>query len=421
VAKEQAKGIAFIAHYSGTMDPPMGWSTTLPGSLYPILCSYSMEQVKPLSAAECQAYRDRVSGWLKVLPRAWVYGYAGWYPGPWPLLRKTAADLNWYRGQRVTGILPEFLDLQFGTDVTMWLMLRLAWDQNLDVETLLKGFYADYYGAAAADMRRAYELLEGHMTKTGGTGNVMDVPNLYPSTVLTQAVGAVDQAMLRKLSATEGTRIGRERTRLWLTQSWLAFWDAATSARRDPTEVKRNLALVAANDYLKRLEAVDGLTAGGGSKLYVEQTRDALKNQCVTITGSGPCSFSDDLNQGGMVFLAQSRSGFTLGEYGLCLGPNSSGEVVYEVKAAPNAKFATARLTNVWLAYPAGGANRLELAWGDSTVWVGLRANQALEGAEIDITEYVKQKTKFRVRFKVTSGAREVLALDNWGLSGTLM
>jgi hypothetical protein len=206
-ARCPGKGVTILP-YSSTIEPPTG-DIKGAANLYPIVCSYQMEQVKPKTDdnAWCNTYRTRVKGWMKILPRAWSYDYIGWYPGPWPLFKKLETEQDWYRSLGFTGVMPEYLDRNMGTDIHMWLTWKLSWDKSARVDDLLRIFYPGYYGAAADTMRGVFEAFERQMLSVGSTGETMDVPRLYPVTLVDEALTRVAGA--RKLVAQDRAIVAR--------------------------------------------------------------------------------------------------------------------------------------------------------------------------------------------------------------------
>ncbi len=243
-AKFPGKGIT-IMPYSGTIEPPTSGIRGA-ANLYPVICSYAMEQVKPKTDdnASCATYRARVVGWMQILPRAWSYDYFGWYPGPWPLFKKLETEQAWYQSLGFSGIMPEYLDRNMGTDVHMWLSWRLAWDKRARVDRLLETFYPQYYGPAAQKMRAVYEGFERQMLSVGGSGEATDVAKLYPPKLVDKALAAVAQA--KRLASSDATivaRIERDENCLQLLRLFLdadSLVESTAAAAAPPTRPGRS-------------------------------------------------------------------------------------------------------------------------------------------------------------------------------------
>ncbi|MBI3922719.1 MAG: DUF4838 domain-containing protein [Armatimonadetes bacterium] len=418
------KGITTLP-YSSTIEPPV---RDLKGesNLYPVLCSYSMEQVKPKTQENdwCNTYRRRVERWMELLPRAWSYDYIGWYPGPWTLFHKLEAEQEYYRKHRFTGMMPEYLDRNLGTDVHAWLSFRIAWDKNLRVGDLLSLFYPAYFGAAANDMRALYEKFEKQMLATGGTGEVMDVPRLYPIPLIEEALTRIASA--KRKVATDATicaRLERDENCLKLTRLWLDFWTSSASFRRSGTPEHKQRAAQSGLSYLQLLDSLDGtLTVGKAARGYVASSLEALNDPGTLFSKAGSFQYMDGLDDGGKSFQAKSRSGFSIGTYGLGLAPGATGEVVYDLRAGEGLKFKEARLVSMYFTLPLNGHNLVDLSVDEGRTWITVCRDTPMAGgtAEYELTKPIAGTRQFLLRFSIQNSEKEILGMDNWGIAGVV-
>ena len=423
-ARCPGKGITILP-YSSTIEPPAG-EITGARNLYPVICSYAMEQVRPKTDdnAWCNTYRGRVTGWMKILPRACSYDYFGWYPGPWPLFTKLQSEQDWYRSLGFSGVMPEYLDRNMGTDVHMWLTWKLSWDQDARVDDLLRTFYPTYYGPAAETMRGVFEAFERQMLSVGGTGETMDVPRLYPVSLVEQALGEVGRA--RELVAQQpvlAARLERDGNCLKLLRLFLEAYGFGGKYRRSGEAEDRAKAVAAAEAYVQLADRLRGsLTVGRTTCSFVQAGLEALKDPGTEFAKAGPFTYMDNLDDGGKVFQAKSRSGYSIGTYGLCLAANATGEVVYDLRATGGLMFKDARLHSMYLALPAGGHNSVEVSRDGGKTWVVAYQDVRMAGgtAEYDLTAHVAGAPSFLLKLKVQNGGEECLGIDNWAISGTI-
>lgn len=423
-ARCPGKGITILP-YSSTLEPPTG---DLQGArnLYAIVCSYGMEQVKPKTDDNswCNTYRRRVEGWMKVLPRAWSYDYFGWYPGPWPLFHKLQTEQDWYRSLGFTGVMPEYIDRNMGTDINMWLTWKLSWDKQARVDDLLRTFYPAYYGAAAATMQGIFEGFERQMLSVGSTGEVMDVPGLYPVNLVDEALARVADA--RQLVAQNPVlvaRVERDENCLKLLRLFLEAYSFGGKYRRSGAAEDKAKAVAAAAAYVQLAERLRGtLTVGRTAVGVVQAGLEALQDPGTEFTKAGPFTYMDGLDDGGKVFQAKSRSGYTIGTYGLCLSPQATGEVVYDMRATGGLKFREARLVSMYLHLPAGGHNSVEVSRDGGQTWVVAYQDVRMAGGamEYDLTPQIAGAASFLLKLKVQAGGEECLGIDNWAINGTI-
>jgi hypothetical protein len=422
-AQFPGKGITILP-YAATIEPPTGGIRGA-ANLYPIICSYSMEQVKPKTDdnPSCKTYRARVAGWMKIVPRAWSYDYFGWYPGPWPLFKKLETEHGWYQSMGFSGLMPEYLDRNLGTDVHMWLSWKLAWDKKARVNYLIEMFYPRYYGPAAQTMRGIYEGFERQMLSVGGWGETKDVARLYPVKLVDESLAGVAQA--KRLAASDAivvARIERDENCLKLLRLFLDADSYAGRYRKSGSAADKGQAVAAGEAYLRLADSLKGtLTAGRTGCLVVKSRLDATNDPGTFFGKPGPFAYEDDLDDGGKVFLqAKSRSGFTVGVYGLYLKANTAGEVVYDMRAGEGLKFKDARLHRMYLSLPEGGHNSVEISRDGGRTWTVAYRDVRMSGdyPEYDLTRQVAGARSFLLKLHVQAGRQDCLAIDNWGIRG---
>jgi hypothetical protein len=421
-AKCPGKGITILP-YSSTIEPP-GQGSKGAGNLYPVICSYAMEQVRPKTDALpwCQTYRERVSGWMQILPRAWSYDYIGWYPGPWPLFRKLETEQNWYRSLRFTGLMPEYIDRNMGTDIHMWLTWKLGWDREARLDDLLRAFYPAYYGQAAGTMQGIFEAFERQMLGVGGSGEYMEVPRLYPVALVEEALANVSR--VRQLAdPVLAARLGRDENCLRLLRLFLDAYTFGGQYRRSGNAEDKAKAATACEAYLQLADSLKGtLTVGRTASGFVKAGLDALHDPGTEFTKAGAFIYQDSLDDGGKAFQAKSRSGYFITTYGLSLTPRAIGEIHYEMRATDALTFKDARLHNMYLALPAEGHNSVEVSRDGGTTWVVAYRDVRMAGGSLDydLTAQIAGARSFLLKLKVVNGGEECLAIDNWAISGTL-
>ena len=102
-----------------------------------------------------------LEGYGKLAPLS-VYeywsGYA-WY-GPLPVTRVMVDRLREYRKLNVTGVYLEAHPSWGPQGIDLYMFTRLLWDTDMDVQKELDLYYKNYYGPAAASMKKYHELIE---------------------------------------------------------------------------------------------------------------------------------------------------------------------------------------------------------------------------------------------------------------------
>lgn len=127
---------------------------------------------KPLNTTDASnpnyAYNEKLQAWAQKTENIIVYNYYGSFPSDAyerPIEEKVKADMQYYRDLGILGVLPEGT-VDFGNDawgvnaLQYWLMNKLFWNPDEDIEALKTAFIGKAYGAAAEPMKRYYDLIE---------------------------------------------------------------------------------------------------------------------------------------------------------------------------------------------------------------------------------------------------------------------
>ena len=418
------KGLA-IMPYAGTFEPP---EENLKGhhNLYPVFCSYQMQQVRPLTHPLNRAYRRGVERWMTLLPRAWCYDYIAWYPGPWTLFHNLEADQSYYRSLGLTGNLSEYLDRNVGTDLFMWLSLKLAWNPRQNLDDLLNEYYPAYFGPAAGVMREVYESFERHMLSVGGAGEIMDVRHIYPASMVENSLAKIAEAKVGLDDETILSRLERDENGLRLTRRFLDFWHASSRFRHSNDEKDKQQTIEASQAYLELIrELVGTLSLGGAYRTYVESVQASLRDPGTMFTKAGDFAYGDNYDDGGNIHHALQRSGYEINTYGMYLKPKMTGEIVYDIRAGEGLAFQDARLCNMFFHLVVAGAhNRIEISRDGGKTWVTAYQDVEWRGytAEYDLTKYIAGANSFQLRFEHQSGPEAIVyAIDNWGIKGKIV
>jgi hypothetical protein len=121
---------------------------------------YSRDLRDPQSAANAR-FLKVLEGWGKttdVLVHEYWSGYA-WY-GPLPLVGTMTNRLREYSRLGVQGVYSETHPSWGPQGLDHYMYTRLMWNPNLDVPKELDLYYKNYYGPAAAPMKKYHEMIE---------------------------------------------------------------------------------------------------------------------------------------------------------------------------------------------------------------------------------------------------------------------
>ncbi|MBQ9875122.1 MAG: DUF4838 domain-containing protein [Thermoguttaceae bacterium] len=126
------------------------------------LCSIECSFGEPLSAEINSSFREDLLGWSAICDKLFVWDYAtdfGYYVLPFPNYRVIAPNIKFYAEHNVLGILEQgdyhsptgdFIELR------AWLVAKLLWNPNADVEALFEEFVSNYYAPELVPVYREY-------------------------------------------------------------------------------------------------------------------------------------------------------------------------------------------------------------------------------------------------------------------------
>ncbi|MCL5099438.1 MAG: DUF4838 domain-containing protein, partial [Candidatus Omnitrophica bacterium] len=106
-----------------------------------------------------QSFRDDLEGWTKICDKVLIWDYViqfGSLVSPYPNLRVLQPNLRYYAGHHVLGVFAqgnreiggEFCELR------AYLLAKLLWNPDCDVNAVIDDFLSGYYGPAAGPIRR---------------------------------------------------------------------------------------------------------------------------------------------------------------------------------------------------------------------------------------------------------------------------
>ncbi|HZG08110.1 MAG TPA: DUF4838 domain-containing protein [Allosphingosinicella sp.] len=154
-----------------------------------------------------RAYGDMVRNWAAVTNgRLAVYDYDQgmlvWRDLPNPSHSVFAHDVKHYRNAGILGIGTESRGAFATTFLNLFFRGQLMWNPDADVGALLERFYDDFYGAAAAPMRRYWSAIFSAWDATRVTEHEYPaIPAIYTSDLV--------QALGRELRRAEALAIGQ--------------------------------------------------------------------------------------------------------------------------------------------------------------------------------------------------------------------
>lgn len=176
-------------------------------NVVPCLCSIECQRHVPLADETCEAnakFMQDLRNWSKVSKNMLVWDYTTNfrnYAYPMPIEADLATNLRMFCDHGVTFMFPEGARHRFGAEFghfKTYLLSKLMWNPNQDVDELTDRFFKGFYGAAAPFVREYYDRTRAEaanrMTPFG-------IFNASPPSWYTSAFSAWARGVFRRAAA----------------------------------------------------------------------------------------------------------------------------------------------------------------------------------------------------------------------------
>lgn len=146
--------------YQNSLNPPAG--LTVADNVVIRLCPISTCVLHTLDDASCASnkwFRDALSGWSQMTDRIYIWDYSTdfqYYYALYPNLTALQGRYQYYRDHNVVSVFDHGLGEAIAPgefhELRTYLVCKLLWDPDTDVERHMKEFCAAYYGDAGDDV-----------------------------------------------------------------------------------------------------------------------------------------------------------------------------------------------------------------------------------------------------------------------------
>jgi hypothetical protein len=156
--------------------PPKDTTINADEMLNVIICHYSQyclaHSVFDDSCPPNQRYLNLVKDWESLVGNnIFFYEYywkVNWLDLPWPIVHTIRKDIPWYYKQGYKGLYTQYnAENTWTLYPNYYIASRLLWDQDANVDYLLKNMYENLFGEAAPWIEKYYSLMEEWMAKCG--------------------------------------------------------------------------------------------------------------------------------------------------------------------------------------------------------------------------------------------------------------
>lgn len=136
-----------------------------------VLCSIESGRERPIEQADPGFARD-LAGWARLTDNLLVWDYVIQFHhllAPFPNLRVLQPNLRFFAAQGASAVFEQGLAEMKGefAELRAWLLSKLLWNPDADVDALLDDFLGHYYGAAAGPVRAYIDEMHDALERSG--------------------------------------------------------------------------------------------------------------------------------------------------------------------------------------------------------------------------------------------------------------
>lgn len=196
------------------------------------LCDIECCMAHPLEKCEQnRSFLSDMNAWRKIARNIYIWDYTTCfrhYLLPFPNFEAMAAKFRYFSRSNVIGILEEGAhDAPWSefSELKQWLIAKLMWNPNQNVDSLAYLFIRDYYGKGAPHIRQYYDLCRKQVTADTHFTLRMDChSDIYSDTFISQGIDLIQKALTRTADNAEE----QKRTRRIAAQMYYLKWQKNT-------------------------------------------------------------------------------------------------------------------------------------------------------------------------------------------------
>jgi hypothetical protein len=128
-----------------------------------MLCTIEEDRARPIATNPQSAFPADLAGWSAITDDIFLWDYEVQFASPvapFPNLRTLSPNVRWFADAGVRHLFLQGNGLRTElAELRCYLLAKLAWDPDSNVEALIDEFLAGYYGAAAPHLRAYLDLV----------------------------------------------------------------------------------------------------------------------------------------------------------------------------------------------------------------------------------------------------------------------
>ncbi len=173
----------------------------------------------PINSIKNVSVKNNISKWSSISNELFYWGYNNNFSHellPYPSLKRFGEDVNFLKQQKVSyvffqgNILPN--NYGYFNKMQTWVVSKLLWDPNLDINSLIKEFFLGYYGESGGDLLSYYLEVENSFKNSNSKLNAYHNDYTFISdNILTRLNSLMNNAVKKSSSTGYKQRVLEER------------------------------------------------------------------------------------------------------------------------------------------------------------------------------------------------------------------
>ena len=159
-----------------------------------VLCTIEANRSKSIAKdSESSTFRNDINGWKKLTNNIMIWDYTinfSHLMAPFPNLRVLQPNLQYFKQNGINSIFSQG-NLEHGGEfdkLRTYLISKLLWNPNIDIDKTMDNFLNGYYGAASSSIKKYINQMHDAIENTGGELHIYDDPEKAFGTYLTPSL-----------------------------------------------------------------------------------------------------------------------------------------------------------------------------------------------------------------------------------------
>lgn len=173
-----------------------------------MFCMTYSDKIKPINESSDQSIVNALFEWKKQTDNIFIWDYPVNYNhslAPFPSINTFQPNMKFYRENGIKKVFEQLIGTQKGemSELKSYLLAKLMWNPDIDVEAITNEFLQAYYGNAWVEMREYLNLLNTEANKSGIFMNEYSDPLTYKNTLYSEKNMAKYRALFKSAELKE--------------------------------------------------------------------------------------------------------------------------------------------------------------------------------------------------------------------------